>query len=57
MLVSSGCLKRATLINDGIMLDGEKVSASDWETQIIVQSLRETITPKFDCSLMEIMKG
>jgi dynein heavy chain 1, cytosolic len=57
VLVSSGGLKRARLQNDGANEDGDKVSASDWEAQIIVQSLRETIAPKLIRNDVEIMKG
>ncbi|PWW79978.1 hypothetical protein C7212DRAFT_355935 [Tuber magnatum] len=56
VLVSSGGLKRARLANDGVDLDGEKISGSDWEAQIIVQSLRETIAPKLIRSDVEIMR-
>ncbi|KAL7268764.1 dynein heavy chain [Rhizina undulata] len=54
VLVSSGGLKRARLLNDGDLQDKER--DAKWEAQIIVQSLRETIAPKLIRTDVEIMK-
>ena len=53
VLVSSGGLKRARLQNDAVAAD--EVS-TDWEAQIILQSLRETIAPKLIRSDVDIMR-
>src|SRR5690606_17641447 len=54
VLVSSGGLKRARLLNDGG--SAHDVDAK-WEAQIILQSLREPIAPKLIRSDVDIMRN
>jgi len=53
VLVSSGGLKRARLQHEAVTVD--EVS-TDWEAQIILQSLRETIAPKLIKNDVDIMR-
>ncbi|KAF8477357.1 dynein heavy chain, N-terminal region 1-domain-containing protein [Kalaharituber pfeilii] len=54
VLVSSGGLKRARLQNEEV--SATEVS-TDWEAQIILQSLRETIAPKLIRTDVDIMRN